>query len=63
MINPSNTRYELDVTIGGEKIEQVENFRYLGIDLDAKLSYKNHVTRIATKCKQQIGALCRTICK
>ena len=45
-----------------EAIEQVDQYNYLGIELDPKLSYKNHVIKIATKCKQVIGALCRTAC-
>uniref|UniRef100_A0A914DWT4 Peptidase metallopeptidase domain-containing protein n=1 Tax=Acrobeloides nanus TaxID=290746 RepID=A0A914DWT4_9BILA len=34
--------YIFSLSINGEPIEQVDCFRYLGIDLDQKLSYKNH---------------------
>uniref|UniRef100_A0A914C9A6 Reverse transcriptase domain-containing protein n=1 Tax=Acrobeloides nanus TaxID=290746 RepID=A0A914C9A6_9BILA len=56
-----NHHYDLDLEIGNEKIEHVKQFRYLGIDLDPKLCYKNHVAKV--KCRQSIGALCRTIKK
>uniref|UniRef100_A0A914C308 Endonuclease n=1 Tax=Acrobeloides nanus TaxID=290746 RepID=A0A914C308_9BILA len=45
------------------KIEQVKQYRYIGIDLDPKLDYKNHVARITTKCKQATGTLNRTVRK
>jgi len=63
LMSPSNAKVELEVTIGGERIEQVDNFRYLGVDLDPKMSYRNHVKRMVTKTKQMLGALCRTIRK
>uniref|UniRef100_A0A914BXJ0 Reverse transcriptase n=1 Tax=Acrobeloides nanus TaxID=290746 RepID=A0A914BXJ0_9BILA len=53
----------LRITLDQEEIENVENIRYLGVDLDPKLSFKNHVQRIATKTKQAIGALSRTVHK
>src|SRR4051794_17335573 len=57
----SNGQYDLE--IGEEKIEQVQQFRYLGIEMDPKLSYNNHTAKVSTKCRQAIGALCRTIRK
>jgi ribonucleases P/MRP protein subunit RPP40 len=57
MINPSNKSYKLLISLNDEQ------FRYLGVDLDPKMSYKHHVGRIVTKCKQAIGALCRIIRK
>jgi hypothetical protein len=63
LLTPSNNHHDMDVSIGGEKIEQVDKIRYLGIDLDPKLSYKNHAAKITTKCRQAIEALCKTIRK
>jgi hypothetical protein len=51
------------ISLNYKEIEQVEQFRYLGVDLNPKMSYKHHVGRIVTKYKQAIGALCRTIRK
>uniref|UniRef100_A0A914EFE4 Uncharacterized protein n=1 Tax=Acrobeloides nanus TaxID=290746 RepID=A0A914EFE4_9BILA len=55
--------HDMPLEIDGAEIERVENFRYLEIDPKSKLSYKNHVSRIATKYNQAISALCRTIRK
>uniref|UniRef100_A0A914CP56 Uncharacterized protein n=1 Tax=Acrobeloides nanus TaxID=290746 RepID=A0A914CP56_9BILA len=61
LMTPGHKRPDISVKIGGEVIEQIEQFQYLGVELDPKLSYKNHVARMTTKCKQAIGALCRAI--
>ena len=63
VFTPSGTPVDMDIRIGDEKIEIVQDFRYLGVQLDSKLSYKNHVEYITTKCRQAIGALCRTVRK
>uniref|UniRef100_A0A914D1Z8 Reverse transcriptase domain-containing protein n=1 Tax=Acrobeloides nanus TaxID=290746 RepID=A0A914D1Z8_9BILA len=63
LLNPSHKTFDLAVSIYGEEIERVDQFRYFGIDLDPKLCYRNHVARITMKCKQALGALCRTVRK
>jgi len=63
IMTPKPSGEELDLKMGGDTIKQVETFKYLGVDLDPKLTYKNHVARIAVKGKQVLGALCRTIRK
>jgi hypothetical protein len=63
LMTPWNRTYEMELTINGERIDRVEQARYLGIELDTKLSYKNHATKVITKSKQAIGALCRTLRK
>uniref|UniRef100_A0A914DPF7 Uncharacterized protein n=1 Tax=Acrobeloides nanus TaxID=290746 RepID=A0A914DPF7_9BILA len=63
LLHPSHKTSDFIVSIYGEKIERVDQFRYLGIDLDPKLCYGNHVARITMKCKQALGALCRTVRK
>lgn len=50
---------DIELTINGTVIEQVSNFKYLGVELDPKLSYSNQVRRVSTKCKQAMGALSR----
>ena len=63
LITPWNRTYEMELTINGERIDRVEQARYLGIELDTKLWYKNHAAKITTKSKQAIRALCRTLRK
>jgi hypothetical protein len=59
LFTAKETDYDLEISINGEKIEQIKQSRYLGIELDQKLNYKDHITKISTKCRQAIGALCR----
>uniref|UniRef100_A0A914DCM0 Reverse transcriptase domain-containing protein n=1 Tax=Acrobeloides nanus TaxID=290746 RepID=A0A914DCM0_9BILA len=61
LMSPSPKSYDMPLEINDADIERMEKFLYLGIDLDPKLRYKNHIPRIAAK--QAIGALCRTILK
>uniref|UniRef100_A0A914CWK3 Reverse transcriptase domain-containing protein n=1 Tax=Acrobeloides nanus TaxID=290746 RepID=A0A914CWK3_9BILA len=63
IMSPSKAQPDLSVLLEGKEIEKVDQFRYLGVDLDPKLFYRNHVSRITSKCKQAIGALCRTLRK
>uniref|UniRef100_A0A914DJF2 Uncharacterized protein n=1 Tax=Acrobeloides nanus TaxID=290746 RepID=A0A914DJF2_9BILA len=60
---PWNRTYEMELTTNGERIDRVEQARYLGIELDMKLSYKNHAAKVTMKSKQAIEALCRTLRK
>jgi hypothetical protein len=69
-LNPKKTKFMLmglqtprtniDLSLNGDKIDRVDKFKYLGVDLDPKLCYVNHVQRIITKCKQAMGTLNRT---
>ena len=40
---------------GGEVIEWVNEFKYLGLVLNNRMSYSNHIDRICTKVSQYIG--------
>jgi hypothetical protein len=44
-------------------IEQVEIYKYLGVDFDDKLSFGPHTLRTVTKTKKAIGALCHSLRK
>lgn len=50
---------DIELSINGTAIEKVTQLKYLGVHLDPKLSYANHVHTISTKCKQAMGALSR----
>ncbi len=50
--------------VGGEWIEVVEEFKYLGIHLDFSIGTDNHVTICYQRAKQaavQIGRLCKQL--
>ena len=48
--NPMLTNAKLNIYIDGETISQVSTMKYLGIYIDSKLNWNNHIDR-----------LCRTI--
>ena len=43
------------LTFGGEVIEWVSEFKYLGLTLSNKMSYATHIENISTKVSQYIG--------
>ena len=43
------------VTSGGLAVEKVSSYKYLGIWLDDKLSFKVHVDNLVTKLKLKLG--------
>ena len=49
----------LITTADGSPIEKVSEYKYLGIWLDEKLSFKTHVDSLATKLRQKVGFLYR----
>ena len=46
-------------TLNGEQINFVSTYKYLGIWLDAKLSFKQHIEQLTKKIKVKIGFLYR----
>ena len=49
----------VDLNLGGESIEQVQLFKYLGIWLDPKLSFNYHIEIVCKKSKMRLGAIGR----
>ena len=47
------------VKIGNDAVEQVESFKYLGLTLDSKLDFKQHVQCIQKKGQQRLHVLRR----
>ena len=45
------------IVINGEPVEQVDSFKYLGVMLDDKLSFKEHVTAVQKKSQQRLYVL------
>lgn len=57
----SNTRanYHIDIKIGNSSIEQVKEFKYLGVILDNSLSFEKHVDTLCKKLNQKFYVLKR----
>ena len=49
----------LNLTINNITIKQTNTCKYLGIELDDKLTWKNHIDKVATKISKAIGILFR----
>ena len=49
----------LNLYINNNKIEQVRSFEYLGVTIDEKLSWSEHIKTVETKLSQACGALAR----
>ncbi len=49
----------LNILIDKQQILQVNSYKYLGIVLDSKLSFNEHIERLTKKSKQRIGSICR----
>ena len=53
-----NKRLPLNIpplTLNGLEIEQVESFKYIGVNFDQKLTWKNHVEYVCTKINKYFG--------
>ena len=46
-------------TLTGSNLERVTDYKYLGIWLDDKLTFKSHINKLVGKCRQQLGYLYR----
>ena len=46
-----------NITMGGEILERVENFKYLGIVLDQHLTFSEHINKLYQKCSMKMGAI------
>lgn len=70
-INPSKSKYKifsfkkincigkLNLDIDHHALEQVEVFDYLGIRLDSRLTFEEHVKKIIVSCNDQLTHLCK----
>ena len=50
-------RKDLDVYLNNKHLRQVKNVKYLGIILDSKLTFREHITHATEKCRKIIFAL------
>lgn len=49
---------DLNLNIEDCMIDRVNVFDYLGIRLDAKLTFKQHINKIIASCNYQLSHLC-----
>ena len=54
---PRKETQTLTLKIDNTNIEQVDEFNFLGLTLDANLTWKKHVNKIANKCSKTTGVL------
>ena len=46
-------------TLAGSDLEYVDNYKYLGVCLDCKLSFQTHINYLQSKIKSRISCLFR----
>ena len=47
--------HKADVNINGERVNQVERTKFLGVTIDAKLTWKEHIALVRSKLSRCIG--------
>jgi hypothetical protein len=63
ILSLANSSISVPFSVNGQALEQVTVYKYLGVDIDEKLSFSQHVDKVTIKAKQAIGAMCRTLRK
>ena len=53
-------RKDIEVYLNHKLLEQVYNMKYLGITIDSKLTYREHITYVTGKCKKLIFSLSKS---
>jgi hypothetical protein len=56
---PIPARLNIITTLDGSDLEYVDNYKYLGVCLDCKLSFQTHIKQLQSKIKSRIGFLFR----
>ena len=57
MINKSNSRLNINIYINNHKIEQVYQIKYLGVIIDCKLQWKEHIKSVENKIAKSCGLI------
>ena len=52
-------RQQLSLSLGGNALEQVHTFKYLGVLISSSLSWSPHIDAVCTKARQLLGLLYR----
>ena len=56
---PLTARPTSITTLDSSDLDYVDNYKYLGVCLDCKLSFQNHIKHLQSKIKSRIGFLFR----
>ena len=59
VLGERNGTVEMNMQIGGVKIEQSHSIKLLGVNIDSDLNFSNHIREVCIKSSQQIGVLTR----
>ena len=59
VLGERNGTVEMNMQIGGVKIEQSHTIKLLGVNIDSDLKFSNHIREVCTKSSHQIGVLSR----
>jgi len=54
-------REDLEVYVNNKPLRHVKTMKYLGIIIDGKLTFKEHITSATEKCRNIIFALSRSL--
>ena len=59
LVHRRNDRAVLNLYIDDNKIKQVQSIKYLGVIIDEKLSWKEHIKTVESKISKACGAICK----
>ena len=60
MTRRKRERKDIEVYLNHKLFEQVYNMKYLGITIDSKLTYREHIKNVTEKCKKLIFSLSKS---
>ena len=55
--NKNASKPILNISIDGHKIDETDHTKFLGVVIDSKLTWKNHISYITGKIAKVIGLL------
>ena len=47
------------IMVSGQVLEKVESYKYLGVVINSTLTWSNHISRVCSRARQQLGLLYR----
>jgi len=53
----NNKHYQFDLKLNNDSIPKCKSIKYLGITLDEKLNFQEHITNLRVECRDRVSAL------
>ena len=53
----SKWNHHIEVTVGGRKIDKVDETKFLGVQIDSKLNWKSHIEEVSKKLGKASGII------